>query len=292
MKINANGIQLEVAVRGEAGAPAILLVRGLGTQLIDWPEPLIQPLLEAGLRVLVFDNRDAGLSRKFAGIPDLRRIAAGEERAPYNLGDMAADVVGILDALEIDQAHLFGISMGGMIGQVVAANHGDRLKTFFSVMSGSSRRGLPGPTPEAAAVLNAETDPDADEEEIVRATAEGLRVCGSPGYPASEQERIAVARARFRRNYCPGGSVRQMAAVVATGDRSELLRAIKVPTLVIHGADDPLIPLAAGEDTAALIPGAELRVIPGMGHDLPGALMPQMARIVCSFIRRQGGLQS
>ena len=292
MKINANGIELEVEVRGEAGDPAIVLVRGLGTQLIDWPESFIRPLPEAGLRVVVFDNRDAGLSQKFEGIPDMRRIAEGKEKAPYNLEDLSADVEGILDALEIDRAHLFGISMGGMIGQVMAAKHGDRLKTFFSVMSSSSRPGLPGATPEAAATLNAETDPDADEEEIVRATAEGLRVCGSPGYPTSEEERFAVARARFRRNYCPGGNARQMAAVVEAGDRSKLLRAIKVPTMVIHGADDPLIPLAAGEDTAALIPGAELTVIPGMGHDLPDALMPKMAQIVCGFIDSRGDFQS
>ncbi len=287
MKLTANGIQLEVEVHGESDHPAILLMRGLGTQLIDWPRSFVQGLCDSGFRVVLFDNRDVGLSQKFDGVPDIGKVARGEEKPPYSLEDMAADVIGVLDELGIEQAHLFGISMGGMIGQVVAARYGDRLKTFFSVMSSSSRPGLPAATPAALAALNAETDPNAGEEEIVQATAEGLRVCGSPGYPPNEDERIAIAQARFRRDYTPGGSARQMAAVVAMGDRSALLRAIQVPTMVIHGADDPLIPLAAGEDTAALIPDAQLTVIPGMGHDLPPALAPKITDIVTSFIRGQ-----
>ncbi|MBO6556205.1 MAG: alpha/beta fold hydrolase [Pseudomonadales bacterium] len=286
MRVSANGIELEVEVRGEDTAPAIVLMRGLGTQLIDWPETFVAALKKAGLRVVVFDNRDVGLSQKFEGILDIGNVAKGIEIPPYNLNDMAADVVGILDALDIHQAHLFAISMGGMIGQVIAAEHGDRLKTFFSVMSSSGKSGLPGPTPEAAATLSAKTSPDATEAEIIQATAEGLRVCGSPGYPLSEEERLAIGRARYQRDYSPGGINRQMAAVVANGDRTELLKTITVPTLVIHGADDPLIPVAAGEDTAAQIPGAELKVISGMGHDLPPALMPEMTHIVCDFIHR------
>ncbi|MBO6566128.1 MAG: alpha/beta fold hydrolase [Pseudomonadales bacterium] len=286
MRVSANGIELEVEVRGEDTAPAIVLMRGLGTQLIDWPETFVAALKKAGLRVVVFDNRDVGLSQKFEGILDIGNVAKGIEIPPYNLNDMAADVVGILDALDIHQAHLFAISMGGMIGQVIAAEHGDRLKTFFSVRSSSGKSGLPGPTPEAAATLSAKTSPDATEAEIIQATAEGLRVCGSPGYPLSEKERLAIGRARYQRDYSPGGINRQMAAVVANGDRTELLKTITVPTLVIHGADDPLIPVAAGEDTAAQIPGAELKVISGMGHDLPPALMPEMTHIVCDFIHR------
>jgi len=287
VRISANGIELEVEVHGDDADPAIVLMRGLGTQLIDWPRSFIDALLAAGLRVVVFDNRDVGLSQKFEGLPDIGRVAAGAETPPYTLDDMAADVVVILDALDIEQAHLFAISMGGMIGQLIAAKYGNCLKTFFSVMSSSGKPGLPGPTPEALATLNAETALDASPEEIIQATAEGLRVCGSPGYPLSEEERLAIGRARYERDHSPGGARRQMAAVVATGDRSELLKTIKVPTLVIHGADDPLVPLAAGEDTAAQIPGAELKVIPGMGHDLPPALVPQMANIVRDFIRGQ-----
>lgn len=289
MKITANNISIKIEVHGESQNPTILLMRGLGTQLIDWPKKFIEALVASGLQVIVFDNRDVGLSQKFSGTPNLGKVQSGEEQPPYTLDDMAADVVGILDALDIDQAHLFGISMGGMIGQLVAANYGDRLRTFFSVMSSSSRPGLPGPTPEAAATLSAETSPDATEEEIVLATAEGLRICGSPGFPLTEEERLAIGRARYQRNYSPGGATRQMAAVVAKGDRSELLQKISVPTLVIHGADDPLIPLAAGEDTADLIPDAELKVIPGMGHDLPPALVPEMAALVCDFIQRRSG---
>ncbi|MBL6691439.1 MAG: alpha/beta hydrolase [Pseudomonadales bacterium] len=287
MRITANGVELEVEVHGDSANPAIVLMRGLGTQLIDWPRSFIEALLAAGLRVVVFDNRDVGLSQKFEGLPDISQVASGAETPPYTLDNMAGDVVGILDALYIEQAHLFAISMGGMIGQVVAAKYGDRLKTFFSVMSSSGKPGLPGPTPEALATLNVETSLDASADEIIEATAEGLRVCGSPAYPLSEEERLAIGRARYERDYSPGGARRQMAAVVATGDRAELLKTIKVPTLVIHGADDPLVPLAAGEDTAAQIPGAALKVIPGMGHDLPDALMPEMANIVLTFIRGQ-----
>lgn len=147
MRITVNGVELEVEVHGDSANPAIVLMRGLGTQLIDWPRSFIDGLLTAGLRVVVFDNRDVGLSQKFEGLPDIGKVAVGEEAPPYTLDDMAADVVGILDALDIELAHLFAISMGGMIGQVVAAKYGDRLKTFFSVMSSSVKPGLPGRHP-------------------------------------------------------------------------------------------------------------------------------------------------
>ncbi len=283
----ANGVSLAVEQHGDPDAAAMILMRGLGTQLIDWPAAFVSGLVAAGFRVVTFDNRDVGLSQKFSGDPDISALALGAA-APYTLQDMAADVVGMMDTLGLARAHLFGISMGGMIGQVVAANYGDRLLSFFSVMSSSSRPGLPGPTPEAAATLAAETSPDATADEIVRATADGLRVCGSPGYPLAESERLAIARARFARCYYPAGVSRQMAAVVASGDRSALLETIVVPTLVIHGADDPLIPLAAGEDTAALIPGASLKVIDGMGHDLPAALVPEMLDVVTGFVEGLG----
>lgn len=281
--IIANGIQIEYEERGSANSPAIVLVRGLGTQLIDWPETFLSGLASAGFRVIVFDNRDVGLSQKFSGLPDIGSVARKTETAPYTIQDMADDIIGLMDALGIDRAHLFAISMGGMIGQVLAATHENRLHSFFSVMSSSSRKGLPAATPEAAATLIAETDPEAGDEGIIKATAEGLRVCGSPGYPLTEGERDQIARNRHRRDYTPEGLVRQMAAIVAGGSRIALLESIKVPTMVIHGADDPLIPLAAGEDTAATIPGARLEVISGMGHDLPEGLVSRFIELILQF---------
>jgi proline iminopeptidase len=198
---------------------------------------------------------------------------------------MADDIVGLMDSLGIDRAHLFAISMGGMIGQVLAATNGERLLSFFSVMSSSSRKGLSAATPEAAATLGAEVDPEAGAEGIIAATAEGLRVCGSPGYPLTETERDRIARNRHKRDYTPDGVVRQMAAIIAGGNRIKLLESIKVPTMVIHGADDPLIPLAAGKDTAETIPGAHFEVIQGMGHDLPESLAIVLIGLVTRFTR-------
>jgi pimeloyl-ACP methyl ester carboxylesterase len=260
-----------------------VLVRGLGTQLIDWPAAFLSGLASAGFRVIIFDNRDVGLSQKFSGLPDIGNVAKKTEIAPYAIHDMADDIVGLMDSLGIDRAHLFGISMGGMIGQVLAATHGDRLLSFFSVMSSSSRKGLPAATPEAAAMLVAKTDPAAGDEEIIAATAEGLRVFGSPGYPLTEMERDRIARNRHKRNYTPDGVVRQMAAMVAGGNRIALLESITVPTMVIHGADDPLIPLAAGKDTAETIPHARLEVIEGMGHDLPEGLVSRLIELIVQF---------
>lgn len=279
----ANGIQIEYEERGSADSPAIVLVRGLGTQLIDWPETFLSGLASAGFRVIVFDNRDVGLSQKFSGLPDIGNVARKTETAPYTIQDMADDIIGLMDALDIDRAHLFAISMGGMIGQVLAATHENRLHSFFSVMSSSSRKGLPAATPEAAATLTAETDPEAGDEGIIKATAEGLRVCGSPDYPLTEMERDQIARARHKRDYTPRGVVRQMAAIVAGGSRIALLESINVPTMVIHGAADPLVPLAGGQDTAETIPGAHLEVISGMGHDLPEGLVPRFIELILQF---------
>jgi pimeloyl-ACP methyl ester carboxylesterase len=286
-QIVANGIHIEFETHGLATNPAMILCRGLGTQLIDWPASYIKGLVEAGLYVVTFDNRDVGLSQKFAGIPDISKILKGEERPPYTIFDMADDVVGLMNSMGIAKAHLFAISMGGMIGQVVAATYGERLLTLFSVMSSSSRRGLPGATPEASATLNAETNPDANAQEIIAATVHGLEVCGSPGYPLEREALFEIAQRRYDRDYTPGGGARQMAAIFAAGSRIPLLEQIKVPTMVIHGKDDPLIPVAAGKDTAQTIPGARLEVVPGMGHDLPPALVPHILEIVLGFIAQQ-----
>lgn len=271
--VNAGGTSLACVEAGNAIDPAIVLARGLGSQLIDWPDNLVEGLVDAGLRVIMFDNRDSGLSQKF---PD---------GADYTIFDMAGDVVALMDALGIERAHLLGISMGGMIGQVVAANYGERLLSFVSVMSSSSRAGLPGPTPAALEALTAETPAGATREEIIAAAVTGEKIWSSPGYPIPDDELTTIMARRYDRCYCPDGVSRQMAAVVAAGDRSAMLRSISVPTLVIHGEDDTLIPIDAGRDTAELIPGAVFVAVPGMGHNLPASLMPRFLAIVLDFLK-------
>lgn len=286
--VQANGIQLEVEKKGDHGNEAIVLIRGLGTQLIDWPMPFIDSLVDAGFYVVYFDNRDVGLSQNFdeSGIPTMEKIASGEQQAAYSLHDMADDVVGVMDTLGIAKAHVFGISMGGMIVQVLAAAHGDRLLSMIAVMSSSSRPGLPAATPEAWASLGGEPDEDAGLEAIDLFHAEGLAICGSPAYPQSLEERLDIVRRRRERNHNPGGVSRQMAAVVSIGSRVEMLASITVPCMVIHGADDPLIPKEGGEDIAACIPECDLHIIPGMGHNIPDGVIPILLELVLGFCNK------
>jgi proline iminopeptidase len=246
----------------------------LGTQLIDWPDNFIDGLVAQHYHVVLFDNRDVGLSQKFdeKGVADLAKIAAGDHKSlAYTLEDMAADVIGLMDALSISCAHIVGMSMGGMIVQIVAARQPDRLLSATSIMSSSGRTGLPSATPAAQKVLSPELA-TATRADIIKNTAEGLKVTGSPGFPESESTRLAIATARYDRSYHPDGVARQLAAVVAHGSRVELLATIRVPFLVIHGQQDPLVPLAAGEDTAACIPDCKLEIVKGMGHNIPETL--------------------
>lgn len=281
----ANGILLEYEAMGKPDNPAIVLVRGLGTQLIDWPGSLLENLVDEGFRVVVFDNRDTGLSQKFtsAGVPDLKTVMSDGSVAPYDLSDMAGDIVGLMDHLRIEEAHVLGISLGGMIVQVLAAEHPGRLLSMMSVMSSSSRPGLPGPTEEAAALVS--PGPESTIDEAIELAARGLEVYGSPGYPLSPDERIALARQRYERDFSPDGEARQMAAAVATGNREEMLRRVRVPALVIHGRDDTLIPVEAGIDTAECIPDCALTIIDGMGHNIPPALVPVLMPHIVGFCR-------
>ena len=287
-QIKANGIDIEYEEKGDGSDDTLILVRGLGTQLIDWSERFIDSLVEGGFHIICFDNRDVGLSQKFddSGVPDLDAVLNGDEKLSYTLQDMADDVIGIMDTLEIDKAHVLGISMGGMIVQVLAASHGERLHSMMSVMSSSNRPGLPAATPEAMAALSAQPDPDGGVDAIDQLTAEALEIHGSPGYPQSLDERLAIARRRRERNYNPAGVARQFAAVAAYGSRVELLASINLPCLVIHGADDPLIPVSGGEDTAKCIPGCELEIIPGMGHNIPEGVVPILSELVLNFCSR------
>ena len=264
--IKANDITIEYEESGHPSNPAIILIRGLSTQLIDWPKEFINGLVDQGFRVIYHDNRDVGLSTKFeeAGSPDIVEVFikanAGEKiQSAYTMDDMALDVIGLQDALEIKMAHIVGMSMGGIIAQKLAINHADRVKSMTSIMSGSGNPDLPPANPEVLSLItNPPENPD-DRDGIIDHGTELLRRLGSPGYPQSEEVRRKIATARYDRCYYPPGVARQMMAILADGSRVELLKTVTVPTLVIHGADDPLVPVEAGIDTAAHIPNASPR---------------------------------
>jgi pimeloyl-ACP methyl ester carboxylesterase len=277
-QITANGLKIEAETFGPDTGETILLIMGLGAQLTRWPLGLIDLLTKRGYRVIRFDNRDVGLSQKFheAGPADMAAImqalAAGRKPvSAYTLDDMAADATGVLAAFSVQRAHIVGASMGGMIAQLVAANHPERTLSLTSIMSTTGNPSLPPAKPEAMAVLM--TRPPANDFEAF--VAHGIRAqmtIGSPGYPTDEAELRARTVADFQRSNYIDGVGRQMAAIAACGDRRELLKRIVAPTVVVHGESDPLVPIEGGRDTAANIRGAEFRSVPGMGHDLPAAL--------------------
>ncbi|MEY4269884.1 MAG: hypothetical protein RLZZ58_1100, partial [Pseudomonadota bacterium] len=281
--IAANGIDICYQDHGDPAHPVILLIMGLGGQLTLWPVELVDALVAKGFRVVRYDNRDIGLSTTFdaAGVPNVRRLALRslfrmELRVPYRIADMARDAVGLLDALGIERAHIVGASMGGMIAQHVAASHGARVLSLTSVMSTSGNRRLPRPKKAAMALLF-DRPTGGDPEAIIAFSKRAAKVIGSPAYPPDPERLDRRIRADFARSFRPQGLARQMAAIIADGDRRPLLRRITAPTLVIHGEADPLAPIAGGHDTAANIDDAAFLAIPGMGHDLPLALVDTMA---------------
>ena len=288
----ANGIELAYEESGGRGAPAILLIMGLGVQLTGWREPFCERLAQAGFRVLRYDNRDTGLSTKFpeGGEPNIaelfQRAMRGEPvEAPYTLVDMANDGVGLLDALGIARAFIVGVSMGGMIAQIIAADHPERTSGLVSIMSTSGRPGLPPGKPEALMAL---MNPPADSarETVIEQIIHSRRVIGSPGFPEDEAILRQQVEESYERCYYPEGMARQTAAILKSGSRVERLERIGVPSLVIHGVDDPLLPVEAGKDTAATIPGAELELIPGMGHGLESGLETRIADAIIGFCSR------
>ena len=285
--LTANGIRIAFDTAGDAKSTPVLLVHGLGMQLTNWPDEFVDGLVELGFYVIRFDHRDCGLSTKFdrAGKPNLAwnwikshlRLPA---RPVYRLDDMADDALGVLSALGIARAHLVGVSMGGMVAQILAARHPQRVLSLTSIMSSSGKRGLPGPSPGVRqALMRPPADPN-DVDSIIEAAVALQQAIGSPAYPTPEKQLRRRAARALRRCYCPAGVARQMLAITSAPERSELLRSIAVPTLVIHGAADPLVPLACGEDTAAQVPGARLEVIEGMGHDLPVQLNERMLALI------------
>ncbi len=292
-QVQANGISIEYESFGPEDRETVLLIMGLGGQLTVWQEELCHELVERGYRAIRFDNRDVGLSTKFdeAGMPDMAAIfgalmTGARPNAPYSLDDMAADAVGLLDALEIERAHIAGASMGGMIAQLVAANHPDRALSLTSIMSTTGNPALPQAKPEAMEVLMAPAAPADDLEAIVARGMKAWTTIGSPGYRTDEKTLREWVLRDARRSFYPVGTARQMAAIVANGDRREKLKNIAVPAVVLHGADDPLVPVEGGKDTAASIPGAELRIVPGMGHDFPTSLVQVFADAITAAAAR------
>ncbi|WP_296949490.1 alpha/beta fold hydrolase [uncultured Massilia sp.] len=285
--LNANGIRIAFDTAGDPKAAPLLLISGLGLQLGAWPDDFVDGLVDLGFYVIRFDNRDCGLSTKFeqAGTPSLglawlKRLLRLPLKPPYRLEDMADDALGVLSALGIARAHVVGISMGGMIAQLVAAKYPARVLSLTSMMSSSGRRGLPGPSPALRRALLQHPRSAADVDAAIEHAVRTFQMLASPSYPTPDKVlRRRVARA-MRRNYCPGGVARQLLAVAASGDRTPQLQSITAPTLVVHGAADPLVPLACGVDTAQAVPGARLEVIEGMGHDLPGQLLERLLALI------------
>jgi pimeloyl-ACP methyl ester carboxylesterase len=278
----ATGVTLEYEAFGDATDPAVLLIAGYGSQLISWPEGFCTRIADAGRRVIRFDNRDAGLSTQLDDQPvDMRALvsamreggrAAVRELAPYTLSTMAADAVGLLDALGIGRAHVVGASMGGMIAQTVAIEHPEHVASLTSVMSTTGEREYGQSTPEAQAALMGPRPPD--RQAYIEA-ADRTLVYLSKRYGTVEWAR-SYAAACYDRAYRPDGMVRQMAAIMASEPRADGLRALRTPTLVIHGLDDTLIEPSGGERTAELVPDATLLLVADMGHDRPEPLWPAL----------------
>jgi pimeloyl-ACP methyl ester carboxylesterase len=269
-------VELVYETIGDTSDPALLLVMGLGMQLIHWDLEFCEMLAERGFHVIRFDNRDAGLSTKVdAPVPNVMKAMAGLPiRAPYLLEDMANDSFGLLDQLGIERAHVTGVSMGGMIAQTMAIRRPERVLSLGSMLSttGDRRVGTPKLRVWSVLMRRAPDDRDAYVEYFVRV----FRMIGSPRYPVEEARMRERAAETYDRCHCPAGTARQLGAILASGSRTAGLRRLEVPTVVVHGKNDPLVPLRAGAATARAIPGAELVAIPGMGHDLPRELWPRV----------------
>jgi len=287
MQLFINGVRLEVEDTGEKDRVAVLLIPGMAMQLIVWPEAMVHQLHQAGYRVIRLDNRDIGLSQDMAHLPApnllwfmLQQKLGFQPQAPYSIQDMANDALGVLDHLHINQAHLVGVSMGGMIGQRICIGSPQRALSLTSIMSSSGAKGLPGPTPDMRRVLftpPAKAGTQAAHQHALRF----VQALAGPGFAHPEGSQQQLVDDSLKRSSRPMGAYRQMLAAMADRERAGLLARITTPTLVIHGKADPLVPYACGEDTARRIPNAKLHGIEGMGHDMPpGAIDNMMARLL------------
>ena len=279
-RVRSNGVELAYETMGRAGDPAMLLIMGLGAQLIDWPDQMCAGLAAQGYFVIRYDNRDAGLSTSMDELtpPQVPGLLASTDDAPYRLADLANDAVGLLDALDIQRAHLVGASMGGMIAQQATIDHPHRVRSLCSIMSTTGDRSVGQSTPEATAALL--RLPATNRDEAIAASIAAGRLLGSIGFDASEEALLRRAERKYDRAYRPAGIQRQLAAIYASPDRTEALRNVTVPTVVIHGELDPLIDISGGRTTADAIPGAEFVILPGVGHGIPPDAIPIMIRAI------------
>lgn len=284
MQVSANGISLEVDDRGPPDGPPLVMIMGLGMQLVAWPDGLVDLLVERGFRVIRFDNRDIGLSQRFdhLGMPNLalggiRHTLGLPVTSPYRLSDLADDTAALIEAMGLGSAHVCGASMGGMIAQHLAARHPQRVRSLTLMMTTSGSRHLPQPSLKVRLALMSRPADPRDLDSVVDHFVKLYGVIGSPAYPAPPallRERITAS---VRRSYRPAATVRQLAAIMADGDRTPMLPRIAAPTQVIHGAADPLVPVACAHDLSRHITGAKLDIIEGMGHDLPQPLWARFA---------------
>lgn len=284
--IQANGLDLVYEEFGDPKNPSILLIMGLGTQMIAWPEQFCQGLADNGFHVVRYDNRDIGLSQKMsgAGVPFLPRLLLSSAlkfppRVPYTLHNMAADAVGLMDALNIKAAHIVGVSMGGMIAQLVASDYPGRTLSMTSIMSSSGARNLPRSNRKISRQM-ARRPRVSGEQAYIENSIRMYQLIGSPAYMPSETELREKAQRSYQRSYHPQGYARHLAAIIASGSRVNALAKISAPALVIHGKSDALVPVEAGIDTANRIANAKLELFDGMGHDLPAPLLPQFVSLI------------
>ncbi|MFX0048597.1 MAG: alpha/beta fold hydrolase [Candidatus Hermodarchaeota archaeon] len=284
-KAKANNIEIEYDTFGDPSSKPLLLVMGLGSQMISWDKELCKLFVDKGFYVIRFDNRDIGLSTKFeeAGEPDILKEFMAVQRGktispPYTVEDMADDAVGLLDALNIEKAHICGASMGGMIVQIIAFRHPTRVLSLTSIMSTTGNPNLPQPKPEAMQILLKPAP--TEREAYIKESVKGWRILYGSGFPYPEDLYRERAAAAYDRSFYPQGMKRQLFAILGTENRVSKLGSIKVPTLVIHGSDDPLVPVEGGKETAECIPGAEFLIIEGMGHSLPAPIWTQVVEAI------------
>jgi pimeloyl-ACP methyl ester carboxylesterase len=292
-RVAANGIQIEYETFGNPSGRPLLLVIGLGGQMIQWDDDLCKDLAEHGHYVIRFDNRDVGLSTKFeeAGVPNLTeifgKIMQGEKiEPPYTLEDMADDAVGLLDTLGIPKAHICGMSMGGMIAQTIAIRHPSRILSLVSIYSTSGNPKVPQPKPEVIGMLIA--PPPNEREANIEHMLGVFKTIAGPGFPLDEEWTRKIMAESYDRCFYPQGVVRQLVAILTQVNRAPALASVKAPTLVVHGTDDPLVSVEGGRDTAKAIPGARLMLIEGMGHDLPhGGAWPQIVKAIAAHTEKK-----
>ena len=285
--ITANNINITYESFGEASDPTVLMIMGLGGQLTMWTDKLVDDLVAGGYRVITFDNRDIGLSHHHSGekTPNilrqmvLRRIGI-KIKAPYELRDMAHDTIGLMDALKLDEVHLVGISMGGMIGQHVSAIAPERVASFTAIMTTTGNPKLPRPGRQVMQAMIRRGPQPTTRDEIIDQSVRTFGIIGTPGEDQNKNGMRDRITRSYDRSYNPAGVIRQMSAIIAAGDFRKYTRRIKAPTLVIHGNKDPLVPIEGGFEIARLVQDARMEVIDGMGHDVPPRFLPQITKLL------------